>query len=282
MTIFDLLFAWKLKFLKWSFYALIFVIIGIVLFLRMINLSFAHGVIEGILERSYGWEIQLGSESHFAWLMGPSFDIQDVQIVAPFQARISGLEFPAYHLSRVWASENTGVDFQVSADSLEIDNILLEDVRLKGRRDLDQVVHLTLTADDGVLNTGRGDPENSKTMAQILPIGKDADVLKCLSAPFTIRDNVAKTNQAVIETGSAYLVAQGQIDFYADQMDFKISTISKESKSGVPPLPVYLTGPTQTPSLSVNPQDVLSNIQMMMQGKSQNLEQQVECNETFL
>lgn len=282
MTIFDLLFAWKLKMLKWAFYAFVLIVILIIIILNSINFSFAHSFLERSLFAATGWQTVLKGDSHFSWMDGPAIEIDHVAITDPVIVDIKSLEIPIYKLMQIWGMGHYGIEFQITADSLEIDNFLFEDVSVKGKVfDYDDAT-IHITADHGTLNTANGDPAVSRILNEVLPAGNNSAELKCLSAPFVVKNNIAKTDNTIMETGAAYLVWTGTADFNTQMLDFKITPQSKSSKAEIPPAPVQLTGPFEAPQFTISPTEIIARMQMLLKGQAIETEKKVECDEEIL
>ncbi|GEM_PF-4600481 len=282
MTIFDLLFAWKLKMLKWALYAFIFTMIVVIIILKTLNFSITHSFIEDGIYSYSGWEVDLGDESHIGWLNGPSFDADNVTFTKPVAAKVSGLEIPIYKIISIWGGFERDADFEITGKQLEIDNFLFKDVRLISRVQDYETINLYVSADSGQLNTGMGDPDISQLLNNVLPAGNNSDELECLSAPLVIEGNILKSDQTVMETGSAYLLWQGQVDFGTEILDIKITPTAKKKMSGVTAAPVYVTGSFSEPVFTVRPDDILKRMRMLMNGKAEDQKPKIECNEEIL
>ena len=85
-----------------------------------------------------------------------------------------------------------------------------------------------------------------------------------------------------METGTAYLVWDGQADFKSETLDFKIRPEPKKLEKGVPATPVYITGSFSNPQFKVLPQDVFARLGMAIRGIKKNSDAKVECDEKIL
>jgi uncharacterized protein involved in outer membrane biogenesis len=75
-------------------------------------------------------------------------------------------------------------------------------------------------------------------------------VLRCMVSDFEVKDGVAHTELFVVDTTEANIVADGTINFGAEQIDFRIQTEKKKPSIGSVSSPIRITGPLKKPNIA--------------------------------
>ena len=262
MSLLELLLTWKIKLLKWAFYAFLIVLGIVFLLVKSLNLSFTHSYTEDALAKNAGWIVDLKDESHFGWQDGLSIKYKQAQVLSPAPMMLEGVEYSLSDLFNHIMSNDDGMTLR--ADAMIIDNMRLEDVALK----TSMTQEYLLTAEKGDLNTGLGDPKVSKILAQALPVGRGQNDLKCLYAPFDVRDDILYVRKGFLETGPAFVGVEGRVNLLDETMDLTLNPQSKNDKDIVQPVPFRLTGALSSPQVQVNSADVMSRLGVLLGKRS--------------
>ncbi|MGE5539223.1 MAG: AsmA family protein [Gemmatimonas sp.] len=75
-------------------------------------------------------------------------------------------------------------------------------------------------------------------------------VLRCMVTDFEVKDGIANTDLFIIDTTEANIVADGTINFGAEQIDYTMRTEKKKPSIGSVATPIRITGPLKSPNIA--------------------------------